>query len=911
LAYALRVPDPAERGVGLAHLARHLEEPARSKALYPVLDVFRFGAAGRHDGWRERLVEELPRGLPEAFLRQLIDAAQGLPESGATAGVLRALASKVPVSLLPALRHAAEPLFEDGQATVLAALVDAFPPPASGDLLDEALKLAGTLNREPLKTETLLRLAGHLAAGKRERILARARELILGRQWGTPQGAELRVLLASKWQGPGLAEIAEEALASTLLLRHGAERLLPRLLPLLPAAARRRVATAARSGDDRWAQISLVTGLAEDAARSGRYREALEHVRAIDPSLSSGRAGALAVVAPHLSPAVLSEALDLAREEWGGQRRVALDALAPLLPEPLLRRAFAASREVGDRTQLLNGRAALAPALARQGRSSEMLDWAAAVHWKGGEGIESMAPFLAPGELGAALVKARTVNDPADRAQALTGIALAMPAETRGKVLEEALAAARKSRRPGEEARRLLRLWPHLEGAAQRQVLRRLLRLLRRLAVDRRASWWFVEALGPEVSHLPEEALREILGHAVRLVGTGHQRSAFELLAPWIPEVLVRQVLLDPERTWSAEHPLKQGLRPTGSSLQVPEIWIARVLRDHGWQARMLAEEASLLPEGTKRESLVREAVSRIREIASPEARAEALTRLASFSGDRDILQAGLAVCLAIPDPLRRADALAAYAPILEPLRRERVLLACRALRGEPQGPPSRERALHELSTAGSAETLLALVRGLDEPEKERALAAAMEAADGIAARDVRLWAILPLVPHLPLQEAERVLLEDVASAASFLRLPAYVEVLRSRAAELTTPFWQALLKALARERSSWLQIQLLPEILPLLPLALVPEVLSRMPDDPEGERLLSILQALAPRLAELPLAELHALWGPMLRRLAGGTRGGLAVDLGALAPVAARLGGREALETAFDALDWVGRWWR
>jgi hypothetical protein len=69
-------------------------------------------------------------------------------------------------------------------------------------------------------------------------------------------------------------------------------------------------------------------------------------------------------------------------------------------------------------------------------------------------------------------------------------------------------------------------------------------------------------------------------------------------------------------------------------------------------------------------------------------------------------------------------------------------------------------------------------------------------------------------------------------------------------------------------------------------------------------------LQALAPRLAALPRSQVLPLWEDTLRLSATRSRRDLLADLGALAPVLAKLGGSEALDEACRAIEDVGRWW-
>lgn len=65
----------------------------------------------------------------------------------------------------------------------------------------------------------------------------------------------------------------------------------------------------------------------------------------------------------------------------------------------------------------------------------------------------------------------------------------------------------------------------------------------------------------------------------------------------------------------------------------------------------------------------------------------------------------------------------------------------------------------------------------------------------------------------------------------------------------------------------------------------------------------------LAPYLEHLPAATLYPLWCETLHILASRTRGNVLLDIQALAPVIAALGGKEALFATAQAIIEVGRW--
>jgi len=107
----------------------------------------------------------------------------------------------------------------------------------------------------------------------------------------------------------------------------------------------------------------------------------------------------------------------------------------------------------------------------------------------------------------------------------------------------------------------------------------------------------------------------------------------------------------------------------------------------------------------------------------------------------------------------------------------------------------------------------------------------------------------------------------------------------------------QALREALAAAREiegKWSRAEALAGLAPHLPEALLREALA----------------GLAPHLAALFRSGLYLLWQEMLPLLARRTRRDLLADLRALSPVVAALGGAEAVEETFLAIQDVGRWW-
>jgi hypothetical protein len=138
------------------------------------------------------------------------------------------------------------------------------------------------------------------------------------------------------------------------------------------------------------------------------------HVRTpnIFPPLNSARGQALVALAPHLPETLLREALAAATAISDDRSRAeALTALAPHLPETLLREALAAATAISND---------LARATA----------------------LTALAPHLPETLLREALAAATAISNDRARATALTALAPHLPETERQPVLREALAAA-------------------------------------------------------------------------------------------------------------------------------------------------------------------------------------------------------------------------------------------------------------------------------------------------------------------------------------------------------------------------------------------------------------------------------------------------------------------------------------
>ncbi|BBH40438.1 hypothetical protein myaer102_29960 [Microcystis viridis NIES-102] len=247
--------------------------------------------------------------------------------------------------------------------------------------------------------------------------------------------------------------------------------------------------------------------------------EALEIARGIGDEYN--RARALTGLAPHL-PEVLPEALEIARGIGDEDYRArALTGLAPHLPE-VLPEALEIARGIGDEDYRASALTGLAPHLPEV--LPEALEIARGIGDEDyrASALTGLAPHL-PEVLPEALEIARGIGDEDYRASALTGLAPHLP-----EVLPEALEIARGIGNEDYRARALTGLAPHLP-----EVLPEALEIARGIGnEDYRAR-----ALTGLAPHLPE-VLPEALEIARGIGDEDYRASALTGLAPHLPEVL-------------------------------------------------------------------------------------------------------------------------------------------------------------------------------------------------------------------------------------------------------------------------------------------------------------------------------------------------------------------------------------
>ena len=404
--------------------------------------------------------------------------------------------------------------------------------------------------------------------------------------------------------------------------------------------------------------------------------EALAVARAIGDEYP--RAGALIGLVSHL-PEVLPEALEVARAtEDEYYRAEALIGLAPYLPE-VLPEALEVARGIGD-------------------------------EYSRAEALIGLAPHLSESLLPEALEVARAIGFIEYRAKALTGLAPYLP-----EVLPEALEVARAIGFIEYRARALTGLAPYLP-----EVLPEALEVVRAIRIIE----YRAEALTGLAPYLPESLFPEALELARGIEDEYSRAGALTGLAPYLPEVLPEA--LEAARATEDEYDRAEAL--IGLVSHLPEVLpealeVARGIGDEYSRAGALIGLVPHLPE------VLPEALEAARAIGNEYSRAGALIGLVSHLPE--VLPEALEVARATEDEYYRAEALIGLAPHLSESLLPEALEVARGIGNE--------------YNHNRAKALIGLVPHLPEVLPE-----ALEAARAIEDEYDRVTVLIGLVSHLP-----------------------------------------------------------------------------------------------------------------------------------------------------------------
>lgn len=951
LAYAYQVTDAQDRFLAMVHLIPFLPEPARAEAISAAL----VAAQEIEPASRQKAFQTFPPGLPQELPGEL------LKRKLASLWTLPPLAAKLPEDLLrEALASvcAAKPTAK--RMELLVKLLPLIPPDERGKLLPLTLEAIDEMWSEDSRIVALLRLADFLPAPEAERIARRGLEIARGSsRFVDPPRALLLALAIPILRGKEQDKIAREALAAAFAPTSKAEEgilermqrdseveenlleLIPRLPLSLLKLAEQQALRASRGWD---VDSCLIPFAPRWAGQTGKVEKALSR---LEKEHAFPKRKGLAALAPVLPDELVERAFRLALKiEEIEERAIALEALASRLSRPQLEEALASvlgsgSGRGGTHRILSN----LLVQLASLGHAEESLAKIEQLSWVSIRTLVEVARCLRrPEDLGRAVKEALRFSSDGARCKALAGIAplLKSPREC-SRLLTKAERCARWASRLSSDGgpRPDLRLQIALARTGPDKQ-----RALRKVLAD--IPPWAKQQFDPPVAelldsltpHLEAPKLREALAlagplHELRTIyGVSKMPRVLRAILSRLPEGLVTEILLlapaelspslaqpqpEPATAYSSE---SRTIRLSGLLPRLSRyLWallprqvrrsefasdIAKALVDFlpskTLRARVLVALA-MASEGTKKNPLFSQAAEAALPLASPTLRAEALTALLSLHPDPELVYLTLAAGLAIAEPDARADALDVLAPRLHPYLAERLRRTASSLRrAEPPGEPTEAEALQTLREAASTSGILRCLDRLSPEDREPLLRQALETAGGLDEQTtLRSWALLQLVPYLPMDEGEELVQFEIGKIDSSAAVDHLVAEWGTRTSPLPEPIARALLRSLHNRNLSDILITAAPH---LPDSVLAPEVEKIWWSRDNHENRTRALCALAPSLVgSLPVPQLLSLWQAVLHRAAEGTRDEVIAALEGLLPVIERLGGENALEGIWHVL--------
>jgi hypothetical protein len=682
--------------------------------------------------------------------------------------------------------------------------------------------------------------------------------------------------------------------------------------------------------------------------------QVLEATRALDSELE--RVRRLSRLTPHLPESLLREVLPELRVVAGYWWAVQFGS--PKNPHPLVastqrlaelgypQDALAAARMIEDEYWRVKALTSLVPyfqGAQRDGVLRETLAATRAIK----ESITREGFYTRP------------IHSPQGaRADALTGMLPFLPEPLKSEALWEALEVVWEIEGGKERAQTLAGLAPHLPEALKAEVLREALTAAREIRkVDER-----MKAVAQVALHLPvslkSETLSEMLAAVWELsegeqVGENPRLEALNRLSPYLPEPLLREALAarlvieDGGWQWMALADLASHLSGPMKD-QIHQGALATMQRKEHKQRRTMSllMLSHCLSEPLKSEAL-KMAVAAAQQIESEPERALTLARLVPHlpKSQKSIVMHGLLTEASKKEVKAvRTDLLMILARHMSEsllwtsLRKARVILdvpdkEANAFDAErvvmAVAPRLAALGYSEKALAAArkvrkgfwrAHTMSKLLALLPESLKDEAMREIIDTVWKLKDHEARQACLLAeLAPYLPetlLQEALILAREfeedDLWEAPRALALSGLAPCLPESERE------DGLRDALyaARNARDWGPLgtcpraEALTNLIPHLSASLLPEALAvAWKIRWESDRM-EVLTQLTPWLRGLPIETLTPLWRKTLHALTSRARKDLLVDLRALSPIVAVLGGEEAVRETIVGIQDVGRWW-
>lgn len=465
----------------------------------------------------------------------------------------------------------------------------------------------------------------------------------------------------------------------------------------------------------------------------------------------------------------------------------------------------------------------------------------------------SAAPEM-PANMASGLIQeALAIDNVAERARVLLGVARHLPEECMGLALD----CIRHLPGEGTRARILVEMAPHLPPQAVEQALTAALALTDPAwRVGAVTSLLALVAQAGEAAHLPPELLPQTLSVIVEIEDEPKRATALGHLAPHLPEALCRQALAC---TWRMRDAAARSEAQVSLAAYLPAYWREKALTaaleslsqmHHARATLLLASMAPHLPAGLQEQAvalaeaqpdshlrvgalitLLPHLYPQYRELAaglalrstllirSDAGRGDAIARLAPHLSD-GLLDKALALAHSLADGRARAAALAAMAPFLDRRLSGTALAAAETIPDERScamalgsiapllDPEQQRRALLRESTLRDEKARAVALVGLAAVLPPALLAGVLAQVQQIADARALALALAGIAPAFDEAGRARILAITADIVEPQVRLDALLGLLpclsEHQRAEALEAGWQAV-QALTEEQA-WVQ---------------------------------------------------------------------------------------------------------
>jgi hypothetical protein len=462
------------------------DEPAAPPIL---LEIVALAQAVNHTESRIRsllaLVPHLPHSMRVRVLHRIVDEIDKLHNDAQRSTALCALSSYLaPEIEARALRSAESLQLPAERARAFTALARHLPLALQPNLRRSALNAIGSIADEEERASALIGFAPHLEYVTNTDQFPRLLEQALGIAISIKRRhLRARVLVAL---APHLTlDLQGEALAAVHSLSSERERamLLAQLAPTLPPNMLVASLAVAHSMEEQDARVHALTVLAHYVPPSARERTLLDALNAANHLTNRyERVNALIALADALPPDLYNRAYEAALEaarliDNENAKARALSLLAPEMPARLSASALEAARQLSNPEQRLTALASILRVLPERERLAHTDELLAAVaelpfEYKRARALGEIVDLLPAADRLKALASARLLEDPVDRANALTMLVPHLPPDQRRSVIIECWRLIKNIENGYDAATTLSALAPLLPQSAANDLAR-------------------------------------------------------------------------------------------------------------------------------------------------------------------------------------------------------------------------------------------------------------------------------------------------------------------------------------------------------------------------------------------------------------------------------------------------------